>query len=111
MELKLNEKQLKFVEVLCDVANNDLMNCADCYVAPFKKELTEIRSMIFSLKAIPLTDCTNSSLPKLPEFAAANFDSIAEISTRLTTGNVSHHARTIEGLAKRNAEFIRKHYC
>jgi hypothetical protein len=49
-------------------------------------------------------------LPKLPEFAAANFDHIAEISTRLTTGNVSHHARTIEGLAKRNAEFIRKHY-
>jgi len=63
------------------------------------------------LNRIELERQSNSNLPKLPDFAAANFDNIAEISTRLTTGNVSHHARTIEGLAKRNAEFIRKHYC
>lgn len=52
----------------------------------------------------------NENLPDLPEMAAANFDNIAELASHLWTGNVSHQGRTILGLARRNAEFIRKHY-
>jgi hypothetical protein len=49
-------------------------------------------------------------LPTLPEMAASNFDNIAELAERLSTGNVSHQGRTILGLARRNSEFIRKYY-
>lgn len=53
----------------------------------------------------------NSALPTLKEFALGNFDNVAEIAQRITTGNVAHHKNTIAGLAKRCSEFIRKHYC
>jgi len=53
---------------------------------------------------------SNSTLPDLNNFAVSNFDNIAEIAQRLTSGNVAHQSKAIEGLAKNNAEFIRKYY-
>lgn len=53
---------------------------------------------------------SESTLPPLHEMAAENFDNIAEIASRITSGNASHQGRTIEGMARRNAEFIRKYY-
>jgi len=53
---------------------------------------------------------TNNHLPSLPKFASSNFDDVVKLAQRLTTGNVSHQGKTIEGLAKRTAEFIRKYY-
>lgn len=40
------------------------------------------------------------------EFAALWFDDVAEKTTRLTSGNVSHQGMTIKGLAKNSAEFL-----
>lgn len=51
-----------------------------------------------------------SFLPELNKFAASNFDTIAEMTKRITSGNVSHNANQIQGVAKRCSEFIRKHY-
>lgn len=45
MGIKFNKKQLKLIEILCDAANGDLMNCATCFVSPYKKELGELRQM------------------------------------------------------------------
>ena len=53
---------------------------------------------------------SNCTLPDLNNFAVSNFENIAEIAQRLTSGNVAHQSKTIEGLAKNNAEFIRKYY-
>lgn len=53
---------------------------------------------------------TNSALPELNKFAVSNFDTIAEMTKRITSGNVSHNANQIQGVAKRCSEFIRKHY-
>lgn len=61
-----------------------------------------------------LKECLNNAglntIPDLSEMASSNFDHIAEMAEKLSTGNVSHQGRTILGLARRNAEFIRKHY-
>jgi len=46
----------------------------------------------------------------LSEFAINNFNHILEISQKITTGNVSHKRITIEGIAKRSVEFIKKYY-
>ena len=42
------------------------------------------------------------------ECAALWFDSVAELTDRLTSGNVSHHGNTINALAKNSAEFLEK---
>lgn len=42
------------------------------------------------------------------EYAALWFDDVAEKTTRLTSGNVSHQGMTIKGLAKNSAEFLEK---
>lgn len=46
MDLKITEKQRKLIEVLCDMAKGDLQNCADCYAAPFEKELNELSVIV-----------------------------------------------------------------
>jgi hypothetical protein len=53
---------------------------------------------------------SGSALYTLKEFSLRNFDNVAEMTQRLTTGNVAHHRNTIIGLAKRCSEFIQKHY-
>ena len=42
------------------------------------------------------------------EYAALWFDDVAEKTTMLTSGNVSHQGNTIKGLAKNSAEFLEK---
>lgn len=52
----------------------------------------------------------SKNLPNLAEHCIANFNNIVEVAKRLTSGNVSHHSNTIQGVAKRNSEFIKKYY-
>jgi len=40
------------------------------------------------------------------EYAAEWFDDIAEKTTRLTSGNVSHHGMTIKATAKNSFEYL-----
>ncbi|MEG2495604.1 MAG: hypothetical protein RSB32_07910 [Mucinivorans sp.] len=40
----------------------------------------------------------------------SNFEHIAELASKLTTGNVSHDGRTILGVARNNAEFIQERF-
>lgn len=56
-------------------------------------------------------DVSNCALPTLTEFATKALDNIADACKYITSGNASHQSKSIEGSAKRNAEFIRKHYC
>ena len=46
---------------------------------------------------------------ELIELSIEWFNNIQEMTKRITSGNVSHEARTIEGFAKRCAEFLNKH--
>lgn len=43
------------------------------------------------------------------EYAVLWFDDVAEKTTRLTSGNVSHQGMTIKELAEDSAEYVRKH--
>jgi hypothetical protein len=63
------------------------------------------------LKNCNLQNVSNSALPPLSEFATKALDNIADACRYITSGNASHQSKSIEGSAKRNAEFIRKHYC
>lgn len=58
-----------------------------------------------------LQNVSNSALPPLTEFATKALDNIADACKYINSGNASHQSKAIEGSAKRNAEFIRKHYC
>lgn len=42
------------------------------------------------------------------EYAALWFEDVAEKTSRLTSGNVSHQGNTIRGLAKCSAEYLEK---
>lgn len=45
---------------------------------------------------------------ELIDTAIRMLDAIAEQASRLTTGNVSHNKATIEGMAKRTSEHLKK---
>jgi len=45
----------------------------------------------------------------LIEMAIANFEHIAQIGDRLTSGNASHQVATIKGIAVRMAEYLREY--
>jgi hypothetical protein len=49
-----------------------------------------------------------AELAPLVKMAAHNFEDIAKLSEKLTTGNVSHNGNTILGKARRNAEYLKK---
>ena len=51
-----------------------------------------------------------SALPNLFDFSIKTLNDIAESCKRMTSGNVSHNSKAIEGKAKRGVEFINKHY-
>ena len=55
-------------------------------------------------------DLKNDPLPPLDNFAIEQFKGIVDKAKRINSGNASHHARAIEGDAKRAIEFITKHY-
>ena len=49
-------------------------------------------------------------LPDLFTFSVNAFNGIADSCRNINSGNASHKAKTLEGTARRNAEFIIKHY-
>lgn len=102
----------KKIEQIVERANKALGSNSSRGTLPYCKWLEqELIKAEQQLKNCNLQNVSNCALPPLTEFATKALDNIADACKYITSGNASHQSKAIEGSAKRNAEFIRKHYC
>lgn len=73
------------------------------------QEDEEIISFIKDLMKRKKEETTSSDNPSLIEKATKWFDNIVDECQKLTAGNVSHIGTQIKGMAKRSAEYLRRH--
>lgn len=79
----------------------------------FENEVDQINQLLSGWREeiiLEASSCVCDSLPSLFEFATKALDNIANSCRYINSGNASHLSKSIEGSAKRNAEFIRNHY-